>query len=103
VKRIVDFKCPASGMEKKNLWSNVRCLKPTDEVKFVIATREDFDWSLARIREHGIDRRSPILMSPVFGVLEPASLAEWILDGGAPARMQLQMHKYIWEPSARGV
>ncbi len=103
VKRIVDFKCPSSGMVKKNLWSNADHLKATDEVKFVIGTREDFDWAVDAIATYRIAERSPILMSVVFGVLEPAELAGWILESGINARFQLQMHKYIWEPSARGV
>jgi len=103
VKRIVDFKCPGSGMLKKNLWSNVAALTAQDEVKFVILDREDFDWAVGKIREHGIDRRCTVLMSVVFGELEPFELARWMLDEGVNARFQLQAHKYIWEPSARGV
>lgn len=103
VKRIVDFKCPSSGMVKKNRWENVGCLTTNDEVKFVVGNREDFDWSIRMIREHGLDRRCPVLMSVVFGVLEPQSLAEWILESGLAVRFQLQMHKYIWEPATRGV
>ena len=103
VKRIIDFKCPGSGMVKKNLWSNVEALTPEDEVKFVIADREDFDWAVGKMREHGIDRRCTVLMSVVFGELEPVELARWILESGVNARLQLQVHKYIWEPSARGV
>ena len=103
VKRIVDFKCPSSGMMKKNLWSNVGALRETDEVKFVIGTREDFDWSVEMISNHDIDRRCPVLMSVVFGVLSPLELAEWILGSGLNVRFQLQMHKYIWIPETRGV
>jgi 7-carboxy-7-deazaguanine synthase len=103
VKRIVDFKCPGSGMVKKNLWSNVAALTPQDEVKFVILDRGDFDWALGRIREHGIERRCTVFMSVVFGQLEPSELARWMLEEGTDARFQLQAHKYIWEPTARGV
>jgi 7-carboxy-7-deazaguanine synthase len=103
VKRIVDFKCPSSGMMKKNLWANVRCLTHADEVKFVIGNREDFDWSVGMIEQHEIQKRCPILMSVVFGVLSPLELAEWILQSRLDVRFQLQMHKYIWEPATRGV
>jgi 7-carboxy-7-deazaguanine synthase len=103
VKRIVDFKCPSSGMMKKNLWTNVEHLTPVDEVKFVIGSREDFDWSLEMIQRYGITGRCPVLMSVVFGVLAPVELAEWILRSGANVRFQLQMHKFIWEPETRGV
>ncbi|MGA9115170.1 MAG: radical SAM protein [Bacteroidota bacterium] len=103
VKRIVDFKCPGSGMDGRNLWANARTLGPGDEVKFVIAGREDFDWAAAKVREHALDRRCPVLFSPVSGMLPPADLARWILEGGLPVRLQLQMHKHIWEPAMRGV
>ena len=103
VKRIVVFKCPSSGMMKKNLWSNVDALKETDEVKFVIGTREDFDWSVEMIGKYHIDQRCPVLMSVVFGLLSPLELAEWILRSGLNVRFQLQMHKYIWTPETRGV
>lgn len=103
VKRIVDFKCPSSGMMKKNLWANATKLRPDDEVKFVVRTREDFDWAVDRIREHGFAERLTVLFSPVFAELEPRLLAEWVLGLEFPVRMQLQMHKYIWEPTMRGV
>jgi 7-carboxy-7-deazaguanine synthase len=103
VKRIVDFKCPSSGMVKKNLWTNVYDLRSTDEVKFVIGNREDFDWSVEMIRKHEIDRRCPVLMSVVFDVLPPIHLAEWILEKKINVRLQLQLHKFIWEPATRGV
>jgi len=103
VKRIVDFKCPSSGMMKKNLWENVGHLKEMDEVKFVIGDREDYEWAKAVIQSHGIDGRCPILMSVVFGKLEPIQLAEWVLEDKLNVRFQLQMHKYIWSPETRGV
>lgn len=103
VKRIMDLKCPSSGMLKKNLWTNIEHLRPTDEVKFVIGNREDFDWSVETIRRYGLIDRCPVLMSVVFGVLEPVTLAEWILESGLNVRFQLQMHKYVWEPATRGV
>lgn len=103
VKRIVDFKCPSSSMMKKNLWENVKYLKPNDEVKFVIGTREDYEWSKSMIRLHEIDKRCSLLMSVVFGALEPAQLADWILEDKLNVRFQLQLHKYIWEPNKKGV
>lgn len=103
VRRIVDFKCPGSGMVMKNLWSNADVLRPTDEMKFVIRDRADFDWSMEMIRNHRLAGRCPILMSVVFGELEPVELAGWILASGMDIRFQLQMHKFIWEPETRGV
>lgn len=103
VKRIVDFKCPGSGMATKNLWTNVHYLTPVDEVKFVVGSKEDFEWSLGMIDRHQIDKRCVVLMSPVFGVVTPLELAEWILESRQNVRFQPQIHKYIWEPATRGV
>lgn len=103
VKRIVDVKAPASGMEGKNRWSNIEHLTPSDEVKFVIADRADFDWSAGVIRRHNLASRCGLLMSPVFSVLPPSDLASWVLESRLPVRFQLQMHKHIWEPTLRGV
>jgi 7-carboxy-7-deazaguanine synthase len=103
VRRIVDFKCPSSGMMNKNLWANVKYLNAKDEVKFVIGDRKDYDWSKRMIEEFEIDRRSPVLKSVVFGKLEPVRLSEWILSDKLNVRFQLQMHKYIWNPETKGV
>ena len=103
VKRIIDFKCPGSGMEKKNLWSNIEYLKEGDEVKFVIGSREDFEWAVGIIDRYNLTERCAVLMSVVYGQLSPGDLARWILDARLAVRYQLQMHKYIWEPQMRGV
>lgn len=103
VKRIVDFKCPSSKMMKKNLWENVTHLRPTDEVKFVIGNREDYEWAKEMIEKYRIWERCPVLMSVVFGEPKPAQLAEWILADRLDVRFQLQMHKFIWSPETRGV
>ena len=103
VRIIMDIKCPGSGMEKKNVWENIRYLKPTDEVKFVVAHREDFDWAVEVVKRYEIEKKCPVLFSPVFGEVQPIELARWLLESGLGARMQLQLHKYIWEPETRGV
>lgn len=103
VRRILDVKCPGSGMADHNLWENLEELRPTDEVKFVVRDRDDFDWALATIRQHELTARCPVLVSGVFGELPPAELARWVLDAGLDLRLQLQLHKFIWEPSLRGV
>jgi 7-carboxy-7-deazaguanine synthase len=103
VRKIVDIKCPGSGMEKKNLWTNIPALGPSDEVKFVIADRQDFDWAVEVIRRHQLHERCPVHLSPVFGGLHPAELSQWTLEAGLSVRVQLQLHKYIWEPETRGV
>lgn len=100
---IMDLKCPDSGECERNRWTNLDRLKPTDEIKFVIASRRDFDWTAEAIRTHRLGERFTVLVSPVFGRVELADLATWLLDSRLNVRMQLQMHKFIWDPKARGV
>lgn len=101
---IVDVKCPASGEAATTHWPNLSQLSAHDEVKFVIQDRGDFDYACGVIARHGLPGRvAAVLFSPVFGVLPPAELARWILESHAPVRLQLQAHKYIWDPSTRGV
>ena len=101
--KIVDFKCPSSGMEKKNLWEIVNDLQLHDEIKFVIGDRQDFDWAKNKIEQYNLDKKCIILMSPIFGMIEPKIIVKWILKDNLPVRMQLQMHKIIWKPEAKGV
>lgn len=103
VKRIVDFKCPSSMMSKNNLLENVEHLKDTDEVKFVICDRGDYEWSKEMIEKNQISGRCQVLMSAAYGRLEPVRLAEWLLQDGLDVRLELQMHKYLWEPGRTGV
>ncbi len=101
---ILDVKCPGSGEAGRMRWENLAMLSASDEVKFVIADRADFDYARDVVERHGLDGRvRAILFSPVFGVLDPAELARWMLEAGVPARLQLQAHKYIWAPETRGV
>jgi 7-carboxy-7-deazaguanine synthase len=100
---VLDIKCPGSGMADRNRWDNLGRLRPTDEVKFVIADRADYDWALAIIRRHALPDRCGVLLSPVHGTLEPRPLAEWMLADRLPARLQVQLHKYIWPAGMRGV
>jgi 7-carboxy-7-deazaguanine synthase len=100
---IMDLKCPDSGECERNRFSNLDHLKPTDEIKFVIASRRDFDWTVQTIHEHQLDGRFTVLLSPVFDRIELADLSAWLLESGLNVRLQLQMHKYIWNPKARGV
>jgi 7-carboxy-7-deazaguanine synthase len=100
----MDLKCPDSGEGHRNRWANLEALKPTDEIKFVIASRADWDWTGRVIREHRLDERFTCLVSCVFGSVKPVELVEWLLASGLPrVRFQLQMHKYVWDPKARGV
>jgi 7-carboxy-7-deazaguanine synthase len=104
VVRIVDLKCPGSGESERNRWSNLDHLTQRDELKFVVSDRRDYEWARAAIRTHRLSQRvNAVLLSPVFGKLEASDLAAWILEDRLPVRMQLQMHKHIWSPTARGV
>ena len=103
VKIILDLKCPSSKMMKKNLYANLDHLKTIDEIKFVIGTREDYDWSKQIIEQYGLSGKFEILFSVVFGELEPITLVNWILEDKLNVRFQLQIHKFIWEPSTKGV
>jgi 7-carboxy-7-deazaguanine synthase len=100
---IMDLKCPDSGECEGNYWPNLGVLKPEDQIKFVIASRRDFDWTVETIQKHKLDGRFMVLLSCAFGQVEAVQLARWILDCGLPVRLQLQLHKYIWDPKARGV
>jgi 7-carboxy-7-deazaguanine synthase len=102
--KIMDIKCPGSGEVGRNRWTNLQHLTVRDEVKFVLADRRDYEWARGVITEQELALRvNAVLLSPVFGALEPAALAGWILEDRLPARMQLQMHKQIWDPHTRGV
>ncbi len=104
VVKIMDVKCPGSGEAEKNHWGNIDALSAHDEVKFVVRDREDYDYACDVIARHGLPTRvSTILLSPVHGVLEPRTLAEWMLADHVPARLQLQLHKLVWPPTLRGV
>lgn len=103
VVRIVDFKCPSSGQEPKNLWANVAALRETDEVKFVLADRADYDYARDKVARHQLCRRCTVTFSPVFGQLDPAELAGWILADGLDVRLGLQLHKILWPSRDRGV
>jgi 7-carboxy-7-deazaguanine synthase len=103
VRRIVDVKCPGSGESEKNLWTNLDLLGEGDEVKFVLADRDDYLWALERLSEHRIETRCPVHFSPVHGKLDPGTLARWVLDDGIQVRVQLQIHKVLWPGEERGV
>ncbi len=104
VHRIVDFKAPGSGESDRNRWANVEALTHRDEVKFVLADRVDYEWARAAIDQHDLaSRAGHVLLSPVWNELDPKSLAQWILQDALPARLQVQLHKYLWGADATGV
>lgn len=96
VSRIVDLKAPGSGEVGKNLWANLDYLNDRDELKLVLASRDDYDWAKAQLVERALAKRCPVLFSPVQGSLAAADLAAWILEDRLPVRFQLQLHKVLW-------
>ncbi len=107
---ILDVKCPGSEMDDRMRWDNLRHLRQTDQVKFVIGDRRDYEWAVDVVKRYRLTEKCPVLFSPVFGagehddrcsLLRP--LAEWVLQDRLPVRLQVQLHKFIWDPDTRGV
>jgi 7-carboxy-7-deazaguanine synthase len=103
VKVILDVKCPGSGETPRVHWENLERLPPGGEVKFVLAGRGDYEFARRVVEERRLDRRFPVLFSPVFGELVYEELAGWILEDRLAVRLQLQIHKHIFDPGRRGV
>jgi 7-carboxy-7-deazaguanine synthase len=104
VHRIMDLKTPGSGEAEKNLWSNIDQLTLRDEVKFVMGSRQDYEWSRHKVEQYNLTSRChAVLFSPIFGRIDPRQIVEWILADKLDVRFQLQMHKFIWSPTQRGV
>ena len=104
-KIILDIKCPASSEAERNHWPNLNRLRPDlDEVKFVIADRNDWEFAKTIISEYGLEKSArAVLISPAWGLIDLTALANWIAESGLNVRMQLQLHKYIWGPDVQGV
>ncbi len=100
---ILDFKTPSSKMDSKNDFDNINYLKPIDEVKFVIGSREDYNWAKEVVEKYQLDKKTTILFSSVFGKIKHEDIVNWILEDNLNVRYQLQMHKYIWNPNKTGV
>jgi len=96
VSRVLDIKTPGSGEAARNLWANLDALTAHDQVKFVICSREDYEWALAEIRSRDMDKHLDILLSPAWGQVNPRELAEWVLEDQLNVRVQLQLHKLLW-------
>ena len=101
--KIIDLKCPGSGEENKNLWENLNHLTSTDEIKFVIADKTDYEWSKKVLQDYELDKKVSVLFSPVFEKLKLKDLTEWILEDNLPVRLHTQLHKYIWDQKTIGV
>jgi len=104
VHKIVDMKTPSSGESDRNDYRNFTSMNANDELKLVIGDRADYDWARKLIAEHRLlEKPFGLLFSTVYGKLHPRELAEWIIEDRLPVRFQLQLHKYVWDPAARGV
>jgi 7-carboxy-7-deazaguanine synthase len=101
--KIIDVKCPDSGEPDTFLMSNIGLAAPQDEFKFVISTQRDYAWSRDFFRNHLASLPNTTLFAPVHGDVEPSDLAGWILEDALPVRLQLQLHKYVWDPDQRGI
>ncbi|UCE06509.1 MAG: radical SAM protein [bacterium] len=101
--RIMDVKCPGSGESNRMDWNNIDRLRANDNVKFVISHREDFDWAVNTVERFNLLKSAIVLFSPAFGLMKSEILAEWMLKLSLPIRLNLQLHKYIWDPKRRGV
>jgi 7-carboxy-7-deazaguanine synthase len=103
VRIIYDIKTPGSGEAEANRWENLDLLKPEDEIKLVICSRDDYEWARDLVRREKLDHRHTVHFSPSFHDLEGGELARWILEDGLAVRLNVQIHKHIWDPDARGV
>ena len=101
--RIMDVKCPSSGQSRRMLWSNIGRLQQSDQVKFVMANRRDYGWAKSVMEQNRLPRKCPVLFSPVWGRLDPAQLASWMVKDKAPPRLQVRLHKVLWPKQERGV
>ncbi len=104
VHKIVDLKTPSSGECDRNDLRNLESMNENDELKFVIGSREDYEWARGLVKTHGLEKKPyGVLFSTVYGKLHPKQLAEWVIEDRLDVRFQLQLHKYVWDPEARGV
>ena len=101
--KIMDIKCPDSNMSHLMNWQNIDYLAKLDEVKFVLSSRNDYDWTKAVIQKYNLPEIARVLVGTVFGAISLKTVVQWILEDNLDVRFQLQLHKYIWEPQTRGV
>ncbi len=101
--KIMDIKCPDSGVSEFNYWENIKYLTEKDQVKFVLSSRKDYEWAREVLSKYPYLQNIEVLFSTAFNVLKPADAVKWILDDNLKVRFQLQLHKYIWQPDKRGV
>jgi 7-carboxy-7-deazaguanine synthase len=103
VQVIMDLKCPDSGMEPRNLYENIELLQKNHEVKFVVASRKDFDWAVDKVKQYDLSSKCTVLFSCAFGLVKEEQLVDWLVQSKVDARLNVQIHKYIWSPRKKGV
>lgn len=101
--KVIDIKCPGSGESESMAWENLGLVQKKDQFKFIVASKEDFDWAQKVCEDHKLHEKCTVLFSPAYGTVSPADLARWILDSHAKVTLQTQLHKEIWGPNERGV
>ena len=101
--KIMDIKCPDSNMSYSMHWRNINYLTKLDEVKFILSSRKDYEWTKEVISRYNLSKVTNVLIGTAFGVISPKSVVRWILEDNLDVRFQLQLHKYIWELQTRGV
>lgn len=102
VVRVMDIKCPGSGMSDKTDWNNIDRLRLEDDVKFVVSDRNDFDWSISQIKKYNLQNKCNLLFSPVTEKVTLSEIADWLLKSNVDARLQFQLHRLIWPEAERG-
>ena len=101
--KIMDIKCPDSNMSHLMNWHNINHLTDLDEVKFIVSSKKDYEWTKDVIRKYSLSEKTNVLIGTAFGAISPKTVVQWILEHNLDVRFQLQLHKYIWEPQTRGV
>ena len=100
---ILDLKCPSSNMENKNLWANLDYIKKTDEIKFVVGNKVDYEWTKNIIKKYDLENKCHLLISPVYDKIDNEKIINWILKDNLKIRFQIQLHKEIWDKDKKGV
>tara|TARA_B100000287_G_C20456708_1_gene711650 strand:- start:45 stop:686 length:642 start_codon:yes stop_codon:yes gene_type:complete len=100
---ILDLKCPSSNMENKNLWTNLDYIKKTDEIKFVVGNKVDYEWTKNIIKKYDLENKCHLLISPVYDKIDNEKIINWILKDNLKIRFQIQLHKEIWDKDKKGV
>jgi 7-carboxy-7-deazaguanine synthase len=100
---VLDIKTPSSKMSERMYMKNLECISKKDDLKFVMSNREDYDWAERLVKEYSLTQKTNVFFSPVFGILDPGILGQWIIRDRLGVRLGIQLHKFIYDPDKRGV